>query len=202
MNGGELSFREVYDLFQPRILRYLTRLIGRHDAEDLAQEVFAKISRSLTSFRGDAQLSTWIYRIATNAAMDRLRSPSLALMDRNTLSDNLADLDEDREPPSSKRELLLDRQLIRKEMSECIRNVVDRLPENYRTVIVLSELEELTNHEIAEVLHVSLAAVKIRLHRARERLKKELAGHCNFYRDERNELACDRKTTPLNFLPR
>lgn len=95
---------------------------------------------------------------------------------------------------------VLDSLLIRKDMNECIRGIVDSLPGNYRTALVLSELEGLTNAEIAEVAGISLDTVKIRLHRARMRLKKELEAKCNFYHDERNELACDRKTTPLDFL--
>ena len=78
-------------------------------------------------------------------------------------------------------------------MTECLREFMDRLPETYKTVMVLSELQEFKNSEIAEILGISLNTVKIRLHRARERLRKELETGCNFYRDERNEFACDRK---------
>jgi len=84
-------------------------------------------------------------------------------------------------------------------MNKCIRDFVEKLPENYRTVVVLSELEGLINNEIAEILGVSLDTVKIRLHRARVKLKKELETHCSFYRDERNELACDLKSAFKEF---
>ena len=89
--------------------------------------------------------------------------------------------------------------LIRKEMNECIRDFIENLPESYRTVIVLSELEGLKNNEVAEVLGITVDTVKIRLHRARARLKRELDAGCNFYRDERNELACDLKTAFKRF---
>ena len=79
-------------------------------------------------------------------------------------------------------------------MMACIRNVIKKLPEDYRTVIVLSELEELGNREIAEILQVSLDTVKIRLHRARAKLKKELENLCCFYHDERGVLSCDLKS--------
>jgi RNA polymerase sigma-70 factor (ECF subfamily) len=95
---------------------------------------------------------------------------------------------------TSERTPSIDQQLIRKEMNECIQNFIEELPENYRTVLVLSALEGLKNREIAEILQVSLSTVKIRLHRARAKLKKELEIHCSFYRDERNELACDLKS--------
>ena len=82
---------------------------------------------------------------------------------------------------------------MRNEMNECIREFVDRLPADYRTVIILSEIKDLKNKQIAEILDLSLDAVKIRLHRARARLKKEFEAGCDFYHDEDGELACDRK---------
>jgi RNA polymerase sigma-70 factor (ECF subfamily) len=76
-------------------------------------------------------------------------------------------------------------------MSECVRDYVDQLPADYRTVVVLSELEELPDREIAEILGISLEAAKIRLHRARARLRQMLEQGCDLSRDERNELTCD-----------
>ncbi len=90
----------------------------------------------------------------------------------------------------------LDERVIRGEMNACIREVIDTLPANYRTCIVLSDLEDLSDAEIAEVLGLSLQAAKIRLHRARARLRERLEASCVFYRDERNEVACDRKSAP------
>jgi RNA polymerase sigma-70 factor (ECF subfamily) len=86
-----------------------------------------------------------------------------------------------------------DRKVIRDEMSDCIREFVDRLPPDYRTIITLNELEGFTNKEIAEILQVSLDTAKIRLHRARAKLKESLESGCDFYLDESTELACDRK---------
>ena len=83
--------------------------------------------------------------------------------------------------------------VIRQEMSQCVRDFVERLPDNYKSVIVLSEFEGFKNSEIAEILGISLDTVKIRLHRAREKLRQDLATGCSFHRDERNEFACDRK---------
>ena len=78
-------------------------------------------------------------------------------------------------------------------MNACIREFIERLPENYKTVVVLSELEGFKNGEIAAILGISLDAVKIRLHRAREKLRKTLQTGCSFYRNADDELACDRK---------
>ncbi len=198
MSDGGREFQKIHDSFRPKILRYLTRLVGRHEAEDLTQEVLVKASQGLNAFRGESRLSTWIYRIATNAALDKLRS-------RQKVHESLpgASLAGGAMEPGNKKSALtqeatpsIEQQLIRKEMNECIRGYAECLPANYRTVVVLSELEGLTNNEIAEVLGITLDTVKVRLHRARARLREELEQHCRFYRDERNELACDLKSAP------
>ncbi len=195
---GKIEFTEIYNDFNGKIRRYLSRLVGEADSEDVTQEVFLKINAALGTFRGESSLSTWIYRIATNTAMDHLRKSNLLKQvgDNNSTTDSVHEekMTIDFSSPA------FDTELIRKEMNECIRGIVEGLPENYRLALVLSDLEEMTNQEIAEVLDISLEAVKIRLHRARARLKKELEHHCSFYRDDRNELACDRKTSPLKFL--
>ena len=92
----------------------------------------------------------------------------------------------------------VDQKLIRKEMGDCVREFVDRLPPDYRTVLILSELEGFKNREIADILEISLDNVKVRLHRARARLKKELDVGCSFYHSEQGNLACDRK--PVGIL--
>lgn len=192
MSNDESEFQKIHDTFRPKILRYLKRLVSEYEAEDLTQEVFVKIDQALKTFRGESQLSTWIYRIATNAALDRLRSPSFQRMVKKRSSNNLIAEGkiETKDLSTGEKTLSVEQQLIRKEMHQCIRNLVENLPENYRTVLVLSEFEELKDKEIAEILGLSLNTIKIRLHRARAKLRKELETHCNFYHDERNELAC------------
>jgi len=200
MIADGIEFQKIYGDFRLRVFHYLRRLVGEHEAEDLTQEVFLKVSRALNDFRGDSSLSTWLYRIATNTALDKLRNSDFKKISRKkpdidpdeTNTDDNDDWTNKNIPPA-------DQQLIRKEMHQCIRNHVDGLPDAYRTAIVLSEIEELKNHEIAEILGISLDTVKIRLHRARAKLKKELENHCSFYRDERNEFACDRKNNLIAF---
>jgi len=195
----ESDFQSIYDRFHARITRYLEGMVGKHEAEDLTQEVFLKISRGLQGFRGESQLSTWIYRIATNAARDRLRNSSFQL---KRLSQPLSGSIEEAGIETSHsyvRAPSADQELIKKEMNQCIRDFVENLPENYRTVLLLSELEGMKNREIVEILQVSLDTVKIRLHRARAQLTKKLKTHCNFYRDDRNELACDLKSAFKEF---
>jgi RNA polymerase sigma-70 factor, ECF subfamily len=175
------DFRAIYGEFQPKIHRYLTRLAGVTDAEDLTQEVFVRVIQALPGFRGESSVSTWVYRIATNAALDRLRS----------LSSQRAD----RVPPQGPGEGSgIEQELIRGEMQTCIRGYIEDLLPQYRSVVLLSEEAELPDQEIAEVLGISLETVKIRLHRARSRLRKDLGRGCTFYRDGRNELACEPKS--------
>jgi RNA polymerase sigma-70 factor, ECF subfamily len=200
MTDGLRDFQEIYATYYPKIVAYLRRMVGELEAEDAAQETFVKISRSLDGFRGESSLSTWIYRIATNTAMDHLRKPSTKQSSRLTgdPADNESLL-HDESATIADGEPLLDTLLIRKDMNECIRGLVNDLPENYRTVLVLGDLEGFTNAEIAEILGLSLDAVKVRLHRARLRLKQSMDRACNLYRDERNELSCDRKAPSLQF---
>jgi RNA polymerase sigma-70 factor (ECF subfamily) len=193
MTDEVFDFEKLHARYRPKIHSYLCRLAGENEAEDLCQEVFVKVERSLPSFRNEAQLSTWLYRIATNSFYDRLRSPSFKqknkehpiLLDENTV--------EDRDFTTQQQKPGIDQKVIRDEMNTCIRGYIDQLPETYRTVLLLSEEEGFKNREIAEILQVSLDNVKIRLHRAKAKLKVSLQSNCDFYLDERSEISCDRK---------
>jgi RNA polymerase sigma-70 factor, ECF subfamily len=187
------DFDAVYSAFYPRILRYLTRLVGPDEAEDVSQEVFSKISRSLGEFRGDALLSTWIYRIATNAARDRIRSAEYRTSLHSASTGGLCRIED---TPAPEADVSVERQAIRGEMSGCVQSMVSELPEGFRTVLALSDMEGLRNAEIAEVLGVTLETVKIRLHRARTKLRKRMESQCSLYRDRDNTLLCDLKVPP------
>ncbi len=177
VNSGESEFQQLYETYQPRILRYLTRLAGPDEAQDLSQEVFLRASRGLRAFRGEAQLSTWLYRIATHAAIDRSRSASF----RHRVQDGLPEESEAaaaREAWTGEEPASLEKLLLQKDRARCFMRFVDDLPVNYRFVLLLSEIEELTTREIAAVLGLSQETVKIRLHRGRARLFKALREHC------------------------
>ncbi len=193
-------FTDIYDEFFPKIQRYLTRLLQEDEAEDVTQVVFEKVHRNLKNFRGDSKLSTWIYRIATNAARDRLKSTSYL---RSTVGPSAPlpmELFETKEISSISKNnpVSPEHSLIREEMSECVKEFIYRLSPDYSTIIILNELEGFTNKEIAEILQISLDAVKIRLHRARAKLREDLKNGCDFYQDDRSELACDRKQPNKN----
>lgn len=191
-----LDFKSVHDQFRPRVLRYVTRLVGEADAEDVTQSVMLKVSGSLAGFRGDSSLSTWIYRIATNTATDRLRRRSA-----QAPIDAGLEFAEDDLPPAAQTPSV-ESTAVREEMNACIGEFVAHLPGNYKVVMVLSELEGFSNDEIATILGLTVDTVKIRLHRAREKLRKDLQAGCSFYRSEDNDLACDRKRSTITFPPR
>jgi RNA polymerase sigma-70 factor (ECF subfamily) len=193
MTDEVIDFEKLHTRYRPKIHRYLCRLAGENEAEDLCQEVFVKVEMNLTSFRNEAQLSTWLYRIATNSFYDRLRSPSFKQKSKEHPIQINEDTLEQRDFIKQQQKPEIDQQIIRDEMNACIRGYIDQLPENYRTVLLLSEEEGFKNREIAEILQVSLDNVKIRLHRAKAKLKVSLQGNCDFYLDERSEVSCDRK---------
>jgi len=192
------AFQTVHEAYRPRIVRYLRSLVGPDEAEDVAQVVMLNVSQHLAEFRGDAALATWIFRIATHAALDRLRSRARREAEvTDPLEEDLPALARGwtirlTSMPSA------ETRVIQGEMTSCIREFVDRLPDPYRLVLLLSELEGFTNPEIATILDVSVDVVKIRLHRARARLRRDLEQGCSLYHDERNELACDRKAEPTS----
>ena len=191
-----MEFQEIYNEFQPRILHYLSRMMGPEEAEDAAQEVFEKVNRSLGGFKGQSKLSTWIYRIATNTAIDKLRSASLKQSASQAPLEE-AEVTKARNTWTGQAQASVDQKVIRKEMSECVREYIDRLPPDYSTILILSEIEGFKNKEVADILQISLENVKVRLHRARARLKKELDNGCDFYHNEEGALACDRKPVQI-----
>jgi RNA polymerase sigma-70 factor (ECF subfamily) len=183
------TFADIYREFHPKIYRHLCNQFGEADAHDLTQAVFLKVSQALDGFRGESSLATWIYRIATNTVRDHALSSPVLQKGREDSVDEDGSLDDLPDKKSAGAE----REYIHREMNACIRGVVEQLPENYRTVMLLSDFEEFTNAEIAEILDMSIDTVKIRLHRGRTALRKAMECQCDIYHDERSELMCDRK---------
>lgn len=157
MKGIEYDFEEIYNSNRSKTYRYLTRMIGPDEAEDMTQEVFIKVNKGLTTFKGESGISTWIYRIATNTAVDRIRSLS-----RNTVSKLIDEEDLFAEDQSAWNDKVLsvEQQLIEMEMNECVRNYINTLTENYRSVLVLTVLEILNKQEIADISGPPLLLLK------------------------------------------
>jgi RNA polymerase sigma-70 factor (ECF subfamily) len=177
VSENQADFNDIYTTFHPKVHRYLTRRIGETEAEDLTQEVFLRVRQALPNFREDSSLGTWIYRIAANVVADKVRSPSW----RDgcggiPAEDSTSATTEGPNIWTGEVVSSIEQELISKEINECIRGKVDKLPEQSRAVIKL-KFDGLKNDEIAELLGISLATVKIRLHRARVLLRKDVKCH-------------------------
>jgi RNA polymerase sigma-70 factor (ECF subfamily) len=176
-------FEDVAREMSGPLLRYLERLAGNQaTARDLLQEALSRISRGLPGFDGRSSLRTWSFSVATRVAADHFRRPDT----RAQLVDvgELAEASDDAE---------IEERLIVDEMNACVRGVIDGLPADYRAALVLHDLEELTAAETARVCGCSLETAKIRIHRARRRLRQALEAECCFYRDRDGAVRCDRK---------
>lgn len=175
----------VFEQYRERVYRYVYRLArNAAEAEDLTQETFLRAHRRLATLRDPAALPSWLYRIATHVCYDRFRQPSHRLGGRALDPDH-----EDVELPGPS----LDQVIERAEMSACVQEFLVALPDQYRMVILLHDVHETTSPEIAAMLGCSLEAVKIRLHRARRKLKAALATGCDFSHDERGVFVCEPK---------
>ena len=172
--GGEIQlYHELIRPYERSVyLMALSYMKNEADAEDVAQEAIVRGFRKLSSFRAESKFSTWLISITINEARTRLRRQALVRME------SLDQLDEDkgispallrdwREIPSEVIE--------RDEVRNLIQQAVAQLPDVYRQVFLLRDVEELTTSETAEALNISIPSVKVRLHRARMMLQKQLA---------------------------
>ena len=178
------SFHAALKRFAPQLLGYLQRYVGDPSlAEDLYQETLIRIDKGWAGFEQRSSVKTWAFSIASHVAADHFRRPENRL--------DIVEVEEaadvaDPAPPSDDR-------LLTAEMSQCVREVIDSLPPTYRTALILHDLEGMSAEQIAEICDCSLASAKIRIHRARARLKAKLERQCQFQRDADGVFRCDRK---------
>lgn len=176
--GDEAAYEQVVRAYGGRLLAVARRIVGsEEDARDVVQDAFMNAFRSLDRFEGHAKLSTWLHRIAVNAALMKLRTRKRkpeqsietllpAFMDDGHHEERFQSWDEP-----------VDVLMERAENRELVRQQIDALPEGYRTVLVLRDIEGLDTEETANVLGLTVNATKIRLHRARQALRTLLAPH-------------------------
>ena len=165
--GREASFEELVSRYQRPIAAYVYRMVGDYDsALDLTQEVFIKVYNSLSRYRSEFKFSTWIYKIAHNAAIDHLRRHAVR---EHALTGSV---DGDRvEVAIESRRLTPEQESERRERCSEIESVVQLLQPSYRELIVLRHSHDLSYDEIAEVTGLPLGTVKNRLFRAREAMR-------------------------------
>ena len=168
IQGREDTFEELVRRYQKPIASYVYRMLNDYDASlDVTQEVFIKVYKSLERYSSDYKFSTWLYRIAHNAAIDYIRRNSKKLQSLETESEEGAyqmQLESPRPTPEQDRE--------RSEWRTEIESVVKCLPEVYRELIILRHGKDLRYNEIAEITNLPLGTVKNRLFRAREMMRE------------------------------
>ena len=179
LGGQEEAFEVLVQRYRTRVFRLAVRFMrNREEAEEVSQEVFLTVYRKLGQFEGKSSFSTWLYRVAVNASLMRLRSQDHAeTVPIEDMAEELAgDEEEAVKPP--------DYRLNSEESLAQIERAMDHLPEEFKTIIILRDIEDFSNEEAAEIMDLSVAAVKSRLHRARGHLRKRLE---DLYRDSREK---------------
>ncbi len=176
-NGDHAAFEVIFGRFSPQVYRQAVRLMSNPaEAEEVLQEVFLTVYTKCHTFRGDAAFSTWLYRLTANAAITRLRQHQRH--PETELEEYLPKFGADGHHlvrPVIDWSQQLEDHLAKKELRQIIEQALNELSPLDKTVVVLSDLEGLPNQEIAEILELTVSAVKSRLHRARLFLRGKLA---------------------------
>lgn len=176
--GDESAYEALVRRHGPRLLATARRLLRQEeDARDAVQDAFLQSFRGLDRFQGDARLSTWLHRIVVNASLMKLRTRRRK--PESPIDDLLPRFREDghqAEPAAPWRDTAHGR-LERRETRDLVRRGIDALPETYRTVLVLRDIEGLDTAETSQALGIGAEAVKTRLHRARQALRQILDPH-------------------------
>ena len=175
--GDDVAFEALVVRYQHRVFRLACRLTSETDAPDVVQEIFLQVYRHVSTFRGGARFSTWLYRIATNAGLmhrrARARRPAESL-DQFLPHFNAAGRLEDT-PDALRIVCRVDELLDRDVLATKVRAAIDGLPDLYREAFVLRDLEELSTADVAQVLGIEPATVRQRVHRARLVVREHLS---------------------------
>ncbi len=172
LKGDQNAFAELVELYKDKVFQICYRMLGnRHEAEDIAQEAFIRAFVNIETFNQKRKFSTWLFRIATNLCIDRIRKkkPDYFLDAEVAGTEGLtmySQVAADVQLPEDEVENM--------ELQETIQLEISKLPEKYRSVIVLKYIEELPLQDISEILDLPLGTVKTRVHRGREALRKQL----------------------------
>jgi len=175
----ERAFRDIVELYQHKVFNLTYRMLGdRSEAEDLSQEVFITVFKSIDSFRGDAKFSTWLYRIAANHCKNRIKYLARRHdRDRAEYDEAVSRSTAAGAVTSPRAPLRPDVALEGVERDRQLQQAIAQLDEDHRLLIVLRDIEELSYEEIVAVTGLAEGTVKSRLHRARLALRKKLIRH-------------------------
>jgi RNA polymerase sigma-70 factor, ECF subfamily len=177
----ERAFKDMVEQYQDRVFNLLFRMIGvREEAEDLAQEVFVTVFKSIDQFRGDSKFSTWLYRVAANHCKNRIKYLARRHDRATSALDELAERESVAQgggPIAAGRIDRPDAVLEGAERDRVVQEAIAALDEDHRLVVVLRDIEELSYEEIVVITGLPEGTVKSRLHRARLALKEKLANY-------------------------
>jgi RNA polymerase sigma-70 factor (ECF subfamily) len=174
IDKDHLAFKSLVDQYQQLVINTCYNLIGnRQDAEDVAQEVFLQVYKSAQKFRGEAKISTWLYRIAINRSLNFIRDKKRFGWLRSLSSLLEGEVQQVADVPASNSDRP-DVALENKERNVMVQKAIDSLPEKQRTAFVLHKYEGLSYQEIAKILEHSLSSVESLIHRAKLNLQKKL----------------------------
>jgi len=166
----ERAFGELIGRYESKVYSLALKMLRNpEDAEDVLQETFLRAYRGIKSFQGNSTFSTWIYRITANSALMRLRKKQLPMVSIDDADEREAPINIADWAPSPVE------QLLSQETQVAMNEAIDALPPEFRQVFVLRDIDELSNAEVADILDLSVAAVKSRLHRARLKVRNRLA---------------------------
>jgi len=180
----ESEYYSIIEQYQSVVGRFINMTVkNRWVSDDLTQETFIRAYKRLDSLEDMSKIKSWLLRIAYNLCLDYFKTAS---------KNNVDSLDSITEVFSSNI-LPMGKQLERDEMSQCVQEKMLLLPQSYRTILCLFDIAGLTHSEIAEVLELNVGNVKVRLHRARMKMKEIFEEHCNLGIDERAVLICTPK---------
>ncbi|MBI3813937.1 MAG: RNA polymerase sigma factor [Nitrospinae bacterium] len=186
MENKKERFLNLFKEYESRIYNFIYRMTRNEaDAEELTQEAFIRVWNGIDKLRSDSSITSWIYKIASNVCFDSFRK------NKRTLKEET--LEPDDEFLYDAKIPLIEDEIYKARMAECIRSYIAKLPEDYRAVILLHDIEGLKNSDIADMLGISLDAVKIKLHRARGRLRKILSKECQVLYDKNGDIYCEPK---------
>lgn len=179
-NGDEEAFRIIFNENHKKVVNACYRMVNDIEtAEDLTQEVFIKVYSSIHQFRGESQLSTWIYRIAITKSLDHLRAQKRKK--RMAILKYLSGDEEHQIEIEAPKDLNPDVIVDNSERMKVLSNAINKLPENQRVAFSLSKYDEMSSKEIAELLSTSVSAVESLIHRAKKNLEK---GLYNYYKKQ------------------
>ena len=170
----------LVDTYGDRVYRLTHRITGSNeDAEEATQDALWTAARKIDTFKGESQFGSWLYRIAANAAYQKLRSRRGKSSHEIALDDVLPALDGDglHFEPMDDWTPRVDDNAVNGELRDALERAIAELPDDYRTALVMHDVEGMANPDIAETLGISLPAVKSRVHRSRLFVRKKLAGY-------------------------